>query len=111
VAVHLLSPAIICSRVAHDRRSIAIAGFQQNPLACVRHPSDGCQCGRAAQRTNIIKLFTIENETNNTTVHDTIQEAEAVASAGRFRNESGLIKLAADWPRAVWSGLGTACQA
>jgi hypothetical protein len=56
-----------------------------------------------------MKFFTIENETNNTTVHATTQEAEAVANAERFRNESGLNKLAADWPAArlveIWNSL------
>ncbi|MGA7416203.1 MAG: hypothetical protein WBW33_37380 [Bryobacteraceae bacterium] len=45
-----------------------------------------------------MKIFTIENETNNITVHATPQSAEAVANAERFRNEAGLQKLAADWP-------------
>jgi hypothetical protein len=42
--------------------------------------------------------FTIDNETNNITVHATAQEAEAVPNAERFRNAAGLAKLAADWP-------------
>ena len=56
-----------------------------------------------------MKIFTIENETNNITVHATIQDAEAVANAERFRNEAGLNKLAADWPAArlveIWNSL------
>ncbi len=56
-----------------------------------------------------MKTFTIENETNNITVHATTQEAEAVANAERFRNEAGLNKLAADWPAArlveIWNSL------
>jgi hypothetical protein len=56
-----------------------------------------------------MKTFTIENETNNITLHPTIQEAEAVASAEYFRNEAGLTKLAAHWPAArlvdVWNSL------
>ncbi|MGA7412439.1 MAG: hypothetical protein WBW33_18315 [Bryobacteraceae bacterium] len=56
-----------------------------------------------------MKIFTIENETNNITVHNTIPEAEAVANAERFRNESGLNKLATDWPAArlveIWNSL------
>ena len=56
-----------------------------------------------------MKLFTIENETNNITVHATTQDAEAVANAERFRSESGLNKLAADWPAArlveIWNSL------
>jgi hypothetical protein len=45
-------------------------------------------------------IFTIENESNNITAHTTVQEAEAVPNAERFRNEAGLAKLAADWPTA-----------
>jgi hypothetical protein len=56
-----------------------------------------------------MKIFTIENETNYITVHGTIQDAEAVANAERFRNEAGLNKLAADWPAArlveIWNSL------
>jgi hypothetical protein len=56
-----------------------------------------------------MKIFTIENDTNNITLHATVQEAEAVANAERFRNESGLHKLAADWPAArlveIWNSL------
>ena len=56
-----------------------------------------------------MKTFTIENETNNITIHTTAQEAEAVANAERFRNEAGLAKLAADWPAArlvdIWNSL------
>ncbi len=56
-----------------------------------------------------MKIFTIENETNNITVHATTQDAEAVANADRFRNESGLNKLAGDWPAArlveIWNSL------
>jgi hypothetical protein len=56
-----------------------------------------------------MKIFTIENETNNITLHATTQDAEAVANAERFRNEAGLNKLAADWPAArlveIWNSL------
>ena len=56
-----------------------------------------------------MKIFTIENETNNITIHVTTQEAEAVANAERFRNEAGLAKLAADWPGSrlvdIWNSL------
>src|SRR5580704_2834606 len=59
--------------------------------------------------TNTMKIFTIENDTNNITAHATVQEAEAVANAERFRNEAGLSKLAADWPAArlveIWNSL------
>ena len=45
-------------------------------------------------------IYTIENESNNIMAHATVQEAEAVPNAERFRNEAGLAKLAADWPAA-----------
>ena len=55
-----------------------------------------------------MKIFTIEND-YNITAHATVQEAEAVANAERFRNESGLHKLAADWPASrlveIWNSL------
>ena len=44
--------------------------------------------------------FTIENETNNITAHATVQDAEAVPNAERFRSEATLAKLAADRPAA-----------
>jgi hypothetical protein len=56
-----------------------------------------------------MKTYTIENETNNITVHPTAQDAESVANAERFRNEAGLTKLAAQWPSArlveIWNSL------
>jgi hypothetical protein len=56
-----------------------------------------------------MKIFTIENDSNNITLHATVQEAEAVANAERFRNEAGLAKLATDWPAArlveIWNSL------
>src|SRR5450631_1518211 len=56
-----------------------------------------------------MKTFTIENETNNITIHTTIQDAEVVVNAERFRNEGGLAKLAANWPAArlvdIWNSL------
>ncbi len=44
--------------------------------------------------------FAIDNETDNIMAHATAQEAEAVPSAERFRNQAGLAKLAANWPTA-----------
>ena len=56
-----------------------------------------------------MKIFTIENDSNNITVHATVQEAEAVTNAERFRNEAGLSKLATDWPASrlveIWNSL------
>lgn len=47
-----------------------------------------------------MKNFTIENETNNITVHGSVKEAEAVPNSERFTNEAALAKLAANWPAA-----------
>jgi hypothetical protein len=56
-----------------------------------------------------MKTFTIENETNNITIHAAIQDAEAVANADRFRTEAQLARLAPDWPAArlveIWNSL------
>ena len=46
-----------------------------------------------------MKIFTIENETNNITLHGTVPEAEAVENAEHFGKEAALAKLAANWPR------------
>ena len=55
-----------------------------------------------------MKTYTIESD-NNITAHATVQEAEAVTNAERFRNESGLHKLAAEWPASrlveIWNSL------
>ena len=56
-----------------------------------------------------MKNFTIENETNNITVHGSAKEAEAVPNSERFSNEAALAKLAANWPAArlveIWNSL------
>ena len=56
-----------------------------------------------------MKIFTIESETNNITLHATVQDAEAVANAETFRSDAGLNKLAADWSAArlveIWNSL------
>jgi hypothetical protein len=56
-----------------------------------------------------MKHFTIENETNNITIHGSAKEADAVANSERFSNEAALAKLAADWPAArlgeIWNSL------
>src|ERR1019366_4748028 len=63
----------------------------------------------AAKRRFKMKTFTIENDSNNITLHTTIQEAEALPNAERFRNEAALSKLAANWPAArlvdIWNSL------
>jgi hypothetical protein len=56
-----------------------------------------------------MKIFTIESDTNNITVHATAKEAEAVANGERFRGEEGLAKLAVSWPTfrlvEIWNSL------
>jgi hypothetical protein len=56
-----------------------------------------------------MKTFTIENETNNITLHATGKEAEGVLNSERFSNEATLAKLAANWPTArlveIWNSL------
>ena len=56
-----------------------------------------------------MKVFTIENETNNITVQASTAEADAVANAASFRSEASLAKVAADWPVArlveIWNSL------
>src|SRR5580704_8401498 len=47
-----------------------------------------------------MKTFTIENETNNITIHDSAKEADAVPDSERFSNEAALGKLATNWPAA-----------
>jgi Protein of unknown function (DUF3489) len=56
-----------------------------------------------------MKIFMIENETDNITVYTIAKDAEAVKGAERFRNEAGLVKLAAKWPAdrlvTIWNSL------
>src|ERR1019366_8830541 len=63
----------------------------------------------AAKRRFKMKTFTIENESNDVTLHTTVEEAEAVPNAERFRNEAALAKLAGNWPAArlvdIWNSL------
>lgn len=47
-----------------------------------------------------MKNYTIENETNNITVHGSAKAAELVPDSERFTSEAALGKLAADWPAA-----------
>ena len=45
-----------------------------------------------------MKSFTIENETNNITVHGSAKQAEAITNSERSGNQAALTKLATDWP-------------
>src|ERR1019366_7755591 len=94
----------------HHRHVFARADFLQNLLACCSVWSDECadRGGRRARRKHM-KNFTIENETNNITIHASVKEAEAVPNSERFGNEAALAKLAANWPAArlvdIWNSL------
>ena len=61
-----------------------------------------------------MKHFTIENESNNVTVHGSAKEAEAVTDSGRFSSEATLAKLAANWPAGrlveIWNSLPGATE-
>ncbi len=56
-----------------------------------------------------MKTFTIEDGTNNITIHASLKEAEVVPDAERFGNKAALAKLAANWPAArlveIWNSL------
>jgi hypothetical protein len=56
-----------------------------------------------------MQVFSIENETNNITIHASAAEAEAVLDAERFASEEELSSLAANWPASrlveVWNSL------
>ena len=56
-----------------------------------------------------MKNFTIENETNDITIHASAEEAEAFPNSERFGSEAALVKLAANWPAArlveIWNSL------
>jgi hypothetical protein len=56
-----------------------------------------------------MKHFTIENETNNITVHGSAKDAEAVPNTERFSSEAALLKLAGSWPATrlveIWNSL------
>jgi hypothetical protein len=79
-------------------------------LACVPGLSDECRDrGDHRARRSKMKHLTIENETNNITIHATAKEAEAVPNSERFSNEGTLAKLAGSWPAArlveIWNSL------
>jgi hypothetical protein len=61
-----------------------------------------------------MKNFTIENESNNITVHGSAKEAELVPDSERFTSEAALGKLAANWPAArlveIWNSLPGAAE-
>jgi hypothetical protein len=56
-----------------------------------------------------MQVFSIENETNNITIHASAAEAEAILDAERFASEEELSSLAANWPASrlveVWNSL------
>jgi hypothetical protein len=62
-----------------------------------------------AQEIQQMKCYTIENETDNISVHVSAMDAEADPHADRFSSEVALAKLAAEWPTtrlvSIWNRL------
>ena len=56
-----------------------------------------------------MKIFLIENETDNITAYSIAKDAAAVKGAERFKDQAGLAKLAAKWPTGrlvdIWNSL------
>jgi hypothetical protein len=54
-------------------------------------------------------IFTIENETNNITIHANPEDAQAVPDSEQFTDAEGLAGLAASWPTSrlieIWNGI------
>src|SRR4051794_33995887 len=54
-------------------------------------------------------MFTITRDTNNITLHASLEEAEAITNAESFQTEARFAELAADWPVArlieIWNCL------
>jgi len=61
-----------------------------------------------------MKHFTIENETNNITVHASAKEAESVPNSERFASEAALAKIAGNWPTSrlveIWNNMSGETQ-
>jgi len=56
-----------------------------------------------------MKTFTIETETNNITLHTTLEDAQAVPESEHFGSAEDLAGLASEWPIArlieIWNGI------
>ena len=56
-----------------------------------------------------MKIFTLENEINNITVHSTEKQAAEVVNAQTFRSEAALLQMAGEWPMTrlveIWNSL------
>jgi hypothetical protein len=86
------------------------AGADCRTLAKAAQASDQCpdRGGHRARRTGM-KIFTIDNETDNLTMHAAANAAGAVPDSERFGTEAALAELAAHWPAArlveIWNRL------
>jgi hypothetical protein len=81
-------------------------------LAFVPSRSDDCHHRSISPVRRLqMKTFTIENDTNNITLHASGKGAEMVPDSERFSDGGALAKLAANWPRRGWWTSGTACLA
>jgi hypothetical protein len=98
------------STVIGPARLIDFPGADCRTLARAAQASDECpdRGGRRARRTGM-KIFTIDNETHNITMHAAAKEAGAVPDSVRFGSEAALAELAAHWPAArlveIWNSL------
>jgi hypothetical protein len=98
------------STVIGPARLIDFPGADCRTLARAAQESDECpdRGGRRARRTGM-KIFTIDNETHNITMHAAAKEAGAVPDSVPFGSEAALAELAAHWPAArlveIWNSL------
>src|ERR1700730_15709036 len=81
-----------------------------NPLASVPKRSDECDHrGSIRERNKTMKTFTIETETNNITLHATLEDAQAVLDSEQFGSAEDLAGLASEWATArlidIWNGI------
>jgi hypothetical protein len=54
--------------------------------------------------------FTIENETNNITAHESAAQAAGLENAVAFQDQAGLMEVSAEWPASrcwaeIWNSL------
>src|SRR3954447_13640834 len=81
--------------LATHKRPFSAWNVPHNSLACVRDPSDECgHRGHCRERIETMKIFTIDRETKNITLHASVQEAEAIPNAESFRTEAEFSQLA-----------------
>jgi len=97
----MIGPARLIDFPAADFRKLAKAARESDEC-----PDRG---GTPRQEKTGMKIFAIDNETHNITMHASAKEAGAVPESERFGTEAALAKLAAHWPAArlveIWNSL------